>query len=538
MKNDNKENGDLFIKEFSIIFKKYKPLLLIGKGSFGKVYLGININTKEKCAIKVFHENDKNLLKNEVFNIMSLKGFGFPKLLSCGRIKNHNLLIENLLGKSLEKIFIENNKKFTLTDICLIAIQVIERIKWIHSKNFVYKDIKPSNFLIGLDDPENIYVVDFGTCSIYCSSRTGKHILPIKTKKFSGTLNFASPNILEGKQYSRRDDMISIGYMLIYLFKGELPWDDTLTNINENKYLNIIKQRKISNLNNLFTDLPEEMTLYLSNVLNLQFQETPDYDYLTSLFQKLLNKINKNKKNIEFSWISNKQIQRFRAKSKKNSVNSKYRRLREKLMNSISPSLNNIELQSISDLNTEVKSTKNIKTEQSSSQSFKKPNIQKKNEILILEKKNKIAKIMPKKIPKILQNCINKRNDTSSDTITSGKFLDFNDITHKKNKSDLYYSNCKNPANEEKRLRNPIKKYREKQKSIKINTLRINNINNYLNNNYYKIENKNTQQNQISNLTKYRNLVYVPRYSENFFNNNFTANYVNKTNFLRQNTNN
>lgn len=538
MKNDNKENGDLFIKEFSIIFKKYKPLLLIGKGSFGKVYLGININTKEKCAIKVFHENDKNLLKSEVFNIMSLKGFGFPQLLSCGRIKNHNLLIETLLGKSLEKIFIENNKKFTLTDICLIAIQVIERIKWIHSKNFVYKDIKPSNFLIGLDDPENIYVVDFGTCSIYCSSRTGKHILPIKTKKFSGTLNFASPNILEGKQYSRRDDMISIGYMLIYLFKGELPWDDTLTNINENKYLNIIKQRKISNLNNLFTDLPEEMTLYLSNVLNLQFQETPDYDYLTSLFQKLLNKINKNKKNIEFSWISNKQIQRFRAKSKKNSVNSKYRRLREKLMNSISPSLNNIELQSISDLNTEVKSTKNIKTEQSSSQSFKKPNIQKKNEILILEKKNKIAKIMPKKIPKILQNCINKRNDTSSDTITSGKFLDFNDITHKKNKSDLYNFNCKNPANEEKRLRNPIKKYREKQKSIKINTLRINNINNYLNNNYYKIENKNTPQNQISNLTKYRNLVYVPRYSENFFNNNFTANYVNKTNFLRQNTNN
>ena len=63
-----------------------------------------------------------------------------------------------------------------MSDICLIGLQVLDRLEWIHSKDIIYRDIKPENFLIGIDDPNVIYIVDFGLCKKYRSSKTGKHL--------------------------------------------------------------------------------------------------------------------------------------------------------------------------------------------------------------------------------------------------------------------------------------------------------------------------------------------------------------------------
>ena len=147
-----------------------------------------------------------------------------PEVKSFGKVKNYNILVEPLLGKSLFDIFTENHKEMPMGDVCLIALQVIDRIQWIHSKYIVHRDIKPDNFLIGKKDPNVIYLIDFGLSKKYRSSKTNKHIKPGLTGKFTGTVGFGSLNALRGREQSRRDDIESIGYMLVYFLKGKLPW--------------------------------------------------------------------------------------------------------------------------------------------------------------------------------------------------------------------------------------------------------------------------------------------------------------------------
>ena len=167
-------------------------------------------------------------------------------MISFGKIKKYIILIQQLLDKSLFELFIQNHRKVSLLDVCLIGIQIIDRLEFIHSKDFIYRDIKPANFMIGINDPNVIYIIDFGFCKKFRSSRTGKHILINNKSLFSGTIRYASINVLKGKSASRRDDLISLGYMLIFLLKGELPWDLYSTNLNREK---LIKLRQLKENN-------------------------------------------------------------------------------------------------------------------------------------------------------------------------------------------------------------------------------------------------------------------------------------------------
>ena len=103
-----------------------------------------------------------------------------------------------------------------------MAIQILDRIEWIHSNNIVYRDIKPENFLFGKKDPEVLYLIDFGLCRKYKSSTTGKHIKPKNMGKFTGTSRYASLYAMAGNEQSRRDDIESIGYMIIFLMKKKI----------------------------------------------------------------------------------------------------------------------------------------------------------------------------------------------------------------------------------------------------------------------------------------------------------------------------
>ena len=156
MEEDEDIEGNQFIKENPIIFKKYRVKLKIGEGCFGKVFLGQNITNNQLVAIKVEKRNIlKPLLEEETYILYAIKdGLGIPKILSFGKTKNYCILVEPLLGKSLFDIFEENQYNFYLEDICLIGRQIIERIQWIHSKYILHRDIKPQNLLIGKDNPD------------------------------------------------------------------------------------------------------------------------------------------------------------------------------------------------------------------------------------------------------------------------------------------------------------------------------------------------------------------------------------------------
>ena len=292
----------------SIFFKKYKPLKIIGAGTFSVVYEGININNKEKVALKIEQKNAEiSLLEKEAFSIFYLQGFGIIKFISFGHNTDFNILVEPLLGKSLYNLYLDNKKSFNLKDICLIGIQCLDRLEHIHSKGFIHGDIKPENFLIGLNDPRIIYIIDFGLSKKYRSDRTGKHINFKVTKRMSGTARYASTNSLRGVEISRRDDLESLAYMIIYFIMKKLPWQGVKANSQKNRYKKIYYIKKKFCEEENFKDLPIEIQNFYKTIKKLSFEEDPNYIILKGFFRELLN-INNFQEDGNFSWINDKSI--------------------------------------------------------------------------------------------------------------------------------------------------------------------------------------------------------------------------------------
>ena len=292
-----------------IFFKKYKIIKKIGKGSFGLVYLGKIINSNNFVAVKFEPKNQTDLiLERESYLLYYLRGFGIPEVITYGHNSQYNILIQTLLGNSTNSIFIRNNKKFSMKDCCMLGIQMIDRLEYIHSKYIIHRDIKPDNFLVGNPDTSIIYIIDFGLAKKFMSSRTGKHAKFAINKKWSGTSRFASANSLRGVVQSRRDDLESLCYVLLFFMKGNLPWDNVF-GCNENEdILLIYKIKKYMKPELLFLNLPQEAIDFFKYCKKLDFQQKPDYNYLRSLLLNILNYMNE-KNDLNFSWINyNKNV--------------------------------------------------------------------------------------------------------------------------------------------------------------------------------------------------------------------------------------
>ena len=330
--NNNDHSKDLFIIQNKLIFKKYQPIKQIGRGTFSTVYLASIVDTNKFVAIKAEKksQNSVELLKNEAFLLYSLRGFGIPEVLSYGRTKTHNILVMPLLGKSLLDMFIIRPSPININDICISSLQILDRIEWVHANNIVYRDIKPENFLFGQKDSNVLYLIDFGLCRKYISSKTGKHISPKNLGKFTGTSRYASIYAMAGNEQSRRDDIESIGYMIIYFMKKKLPWQGIKGNSYKECYHKLYLMKKHMNLGVLCRGLPGEVLEYMKYAKSLKFEQEPNYKYLKNLFQIILNN---NKINIDkyiLSWcrqdINNnpcKDNEKNNALNENNEINNK-----------------------------------------------------------------------------------------------------------------------------------------------------------------------------------------------------------------------
>ena len=337
-KNKNKKSS----QEQNLLFKKYYILSKIDEGSFGSIYLAKNIITKEKVAIKVENRKQyKPLLEREAYILFYLRGPGLPKIITFGKTRDYFILIQTLLGPSLSSLLEDFSIQFTIKDICMLSIQMLERLEYIHSKDYIHRDIKPHNFLMGLKDPNMLYIIDFGLSKKY-RSKKGKHIKFAITNNITGTPRYCSINALRGAEQSRKDDLESLFYVIIYFFRGDVPWQNLKIKSRNERFKKINEIKKKVNYNLLCKNLPEEVYNFGIYVKNLKFEEEPNYTYMQKLFYTILSKTNQQNDD-KFSWIKSNTFQSSNSTfSHKNIFKEKpssHKRLYEKISNSLEKKL-------------------------------------------------------------------------------------------------------------------------------------------------------------------------------------------------------
>jgi serine/threonine protein kinase len=201
----------------------------------------------------------------------------------------YNILIMELLGPSLENLFQKLNKKFSLKTACMLGIQMVDRIEYIHSRKILHRDIKPDNFVMGRGNHSHIvYILDFGLSKKYWSSRQNRHIPFCQNKKLTGTARYASINALSGCEQGRRDDLESIGYIIMYFVRGSLPWQGLKVNNKEDRYKKIRDKKRATSAKELCAGFPKELENFVSYTRNLEFMQIPDYEYLRNLLKNII----------------------------------------------------------------------------------------------------------------------------------------------------------------------------------------------------------------------------------------------------------
>jgi len=257
-----------------MIANKYEILEKITEGSFGTIVKAKNVRTNELVAIKMELKTEKqNSLKNEarVYNYLG-KQNGFPHLKWFGTTDTYTYLVINLLGSSLTQY----TKKYTnlsLKTTIKMGIQIIELIRCLHDKLMVHRDIKPDNFLFGLDKCTNkLHLIDLGFCKRY--DYDGKHMSETRINTLVGTANFVSLNVHKGLEPSRRDDVESCLYVMLYMFTGKLEW----TTCTTNKQIFELKRDLMKK-----EYVPSFIKSILSYVRDLNFDERPNYDHIINI---------------------------------------------------------------------------------------------------------------------------------------------------------------------------------------------------------------------------------------------------------------
>lgn len=288
-----------------VFFDKYTVIQKIGEGSFGKIFLGKDIKTNDKFAIKFESKKESaNLLKKEAYTMLELKHPNLPKVYSYGTTNDQNILVMELLGDSLETCFNRCGKKLSVKTACMIGIEMINLCSFIHSKGYLHRDIKPDNYMFGREKKmKKLYMIDFGLSKKYLDDN--KRHLPIQHgKKLVGTARYASINTHKGTEQGRRDDLESIGYILIYLIKGILPWQGLHVKQGEDHYQKIAQKKQEVKLSELCDGLPKQFAAYLDSVRKLKYEETPKYDYLISLLKIVLeNEYKMTTITYDYDWI-------------------------------------------------------------------------------------------------------------------------------------------------------------------------------------------------------------------------------------------
>lgn len=328
--NSKLESGTLVAQRFRVERK-------IGGGSFGEIYVAHDLTRQVDVAVKVEPRTSKHPqihYEAKIYKVLN-GGKGIPQMHWFGSEGTYNVLVMDLLGPSLEDIFSHYRRRLSLKCVLMIADQMLDRIEFMHKRNYIHRDIKPDNFVYHNDI---IYMIDYGLAKKYRDPKTHEHI-PMRTgKNLTGTARYVSINTHLGVEPSRRDDLESLCYVWLYFLRGSLPWQGQKGSKRE-KYQKIMtlkmdtsiddligpgniteKSRSSQKYNyhqhndfnstcstNVSSDvenywaatcqsfgncLPQEFKFYLQYCRALRFDDSPDYAYLRRLIKDVFYREN------------------------------------------------------------------------------------------------------------------------------------------------------------------------------------------------------------------------------------------------------
>ncbi|KAF8111676.1 hypothetical protein N665_0073s0035 [Sinapis alba] len=273
-----------------VVGGKFKLGRKLGSGSFGEIFLGVDVQSREEVAVKLEPLRSRHpQLHYESKIYMHLQGgSGVPHLKWFGVEGEYNCMVIDLLAPSVEEFFNYCSRSFSLKTVLMLADQMINRVEFMHIRGFLHRDIKPDNFLMGVGRRANqVYIIDFGLAKNYRDLQTHKHIPYRENKNLTGTARYASVNTHLGIEQSRRDDLESLGYMLMYFLRGSLPWQGLRAGTKKEKYDKISEKKRLTPVEVLCKSFPPEFTSYFLYVRSLRFEDKPDYSYLKRLFRDL-----------------------------------------------------------------------------------------------------------------------------------------------------------------------------------------------------------------------------------------------------------
>jgi casein kinase 1 epsilon len=279
--------GSTSFARSSMINNRYKLIRRIGSGAFGLIFSAKNVNTDEIVAVKLEPTAQADTLTHEAAVLQHLSGIpGTPTLRYYGIPDHNRYMVIDLYDKTLQTVSYDYKKAVPVALVRAYALQMMQILSAIHEKGFVHRDIKPENFMIKCGDANGtLYLIDFGLARTYIDSETKMHrknriraANPDGKISVTGTSRYISPNVHEGNEPSRRDDLISAMYVISYLLKGSLPWKTSGSNDSQA----LIEMKKKILPEELFLGLPNSYVDIFKYLSSLPYDQKPDYAFILS----------------------------------------------------------------------------------------------------------------------------------------------------------------------------------------------------------------------------------------------------------------
>lgn len=278
----------------------YKIERKLGKGGFGQVYVGRRVSggtatgpSAIEVALKFEHRSSKGCNYGPPYEwqvYAALGGsHGVPRVHYKGRQGDYYIMVMDILGPSLWDAWNSSGQAMSTEMVACIAVESISILEKMHSRGYVHGDVKPENFLLGqpgTPDEKKLFLVDLGLATKWKDTATGQHVdYDQRPDVFRGTVRYASVHAHLGRTASRRDDLESLAYTLIFLLRGRLPWQGYQ---GDNKGFLVCKKKMATSPEMLCCFCPQPFKQFLEFVVNLKFDEEPNYSKLISLFDGII----------------------------------------------------------------------------------------------------------------------------------------------------------------------------------------------------------------------------------------------------------